>query len=164
MKIESMKLWGKAVMLLGIVIVIIVAALASVGCTPAGLNFYRTVAVPGADGGPGTVKAVKVASFAAEFVGLKSFSMNAETGACDIQFAENLLVSEQYAVLNKKGELLGVLTRNTASGIYTAKVIEAYGEAGKKIVDSIFSGITGAMISAATPVALGNGLSAIPIK
>lgn len=110
------------------------------------------------------MKSAKVASFAADFVGLKKFSMNFQTGDCELEFQQGLLIHEQYAVLNKNGELVGTLTRETASGIYVARVISAYGEAGRKVINAAAAGVTGAILSTAGPVALGSGLSAIPIK
>jgi hypothetical protein len=133
------------------------------GCTPIGMNFYKPMTFQKADGTTG-VKSVKVASFAADFVGLKRFSMNFQTGDCTIEFQEKLLIHEQYAVLNKKGDLVGTLTRDVAPGIYVAKVIEAYGEAGQKIIKAGAAGVSGAILSAAGPVSLGNGLSALAIK
>jgi hypothetical protein len=144
----------------------VVFAAASVflsSCTPIGMNFYKPMTFQKADGTTG-VRTVKVASFAADFVGLKRFSMNFQTGDCTIEFQEKLLIHEQYAVLNKKGDLVGTLTREVAPGIYVAKVIEAYGEAGQKIIKAGAAGVSGAILSAAAPVPLGNGLSALAIK
>lgn len=144
-------------------IILLALAFLFSACTPTGMNFYRPVTVKNADGTTGT-KSVKVASFAADFVGLKRFAFNAQTGDCVIEFQEGLLVEEQYAVQDKSGKLVGTLTRHTAPGIYVARVIDAYGEAGRKIVDAFSAGVTGALLSGTTPIALGNGLSAIPLK
>lgn len=144
-------------------LVAIVAALSMPGCLQPGMEFRKPVTFVNADGTT-SAKSVKVASFAVEFVGLKKFSINYETGDVTIEFQENLLRSEQYAVLNAKGEVVGTLSRDVVPGIYTARVIEAYGTAGKQWIDASGALVTGALLSGAAPVALGNGLAAIPIK
>jgi hypothetical protein len=141
----------------------VIASMLLSGClTPPGMNFFKPMSFTNADGTT-SAKAVKIASFAVDFVGLKTFSINVETGDVNIAFFDTMLTHEQYAVLNAKGEVVGTLTRAVVPGIYTARVIEAYGEAGKKIVDAVSAGITGAFLSSLGPVALGKGMSAIPL-
>jgi len=141
---------------------VLIALLA--GCTnPPGMTFYSPQAVTGVDGAP-VFKSVKVASFAVDFVGLRRFAINFRTGDVEIEFQENILVSEQYAVQDRTGKIVGALTRSTAPGIYTARVIDAYGTALQKVIKESAAGLTGAILSAAGPVALGNGLTAIPVK
>jgi hypothetical protein len=144
-------------------LVSIFAAFAVAGCISPGMEFRKPMTVTRADGTT-SAKSVKVASFAVEFVGLKKFSINYLTGDVTIEFQENILRAEQYAVQNAKGELVGTLSRDIVPGIYTARVIEAYGLAGKQWIDATGSLITGALLSGTVPVGLGNGLRAIPIK
>jgi len=139
--------------------------LALAGCTnPPGMTFYSPQAVAGVDGAP-VFKSVKVASFAVDFVGLKKFSINFVSGDVTIEFQDKLVLGqESYAVRNAKGEVIGTLTKSIVPGIYTARVIEAYGTALQKVIKESAAGVTGAILSAAGPVALGSGLSAIPVK
>jgi hypothetical protein len=131
------------------------------GCP--GMEFYQPTLIRNADG-TSSVKSVRIAKFWVDIVGLESFSINYRTGDVTLKFQEGLLYQEQYAVVDNSGKVVGFLTRHVVPGIYTAKVVEAYGSAGKKWIDSTGSLITGAILSAAGPVALGNGLAAIPIK
>lgn len=131
--------------------------------TPPGMNFYKPMSGVNSDGAS-VLKSVKVASFSSDFVGLKRFAMNFHSGACEIEFQDNPLIADQYAVTNKKGELVGILTRGQQPGIYTATVITAYGDAIAGVTKEIAAGVTGAVLATVTPVALGNGFSAIPTK
>lgn len=101
---------------------------------------------------------VKVLRITSDLAGVESVNYK------DLSIKFGKPTVSQYAIYNKKGDYVGVVTKTDVPGVYNSTVIASTGEATKKIIDSFASGITGAILSFGGPIALGSGISAIPIK